>query len=148
MPTAMRRFTCIGGTARKFWEVAEPEQVEDNEWIVRVRFGRIGKGHQEHVKAFYARFGARNYYQTKVTEKLRKGYKEAGKSKVEKNVISYTPDYIPEQPKPCAHDKLSRKGVSWQCDSCKNKVEFDKSIEVEEFEIVAKVRRYFDRGVA
>ena len=144
-----RRFTYVGGTSKKFWEVAPPEQVEENEWIVRVNFGRIGTGGQEHVKVFYSRWSARHYHEKKISEKLAKGYKEAGKASVKKNVVSYQPDYVPMKPDPCSHDNLSRSGNVWKCTKCKNKVEFDKGTDfnVDEIQVQVKVRRFFSKGV-
>lgn len=147
----LRRFTCTRNGANKFWEISEPSQIFKDMWSVDVRFGRIGTTGQPHRKVFSSKFAARNHYIKKISEKLSKGYNEAGQATVSKNVVTYHSDYIPVKPKPCTHDDLSRKGQTWSCKNCGQKVEFEKSLRTDSGRsaVVATeitVRRYFDLG--
>ncbi len=146
-----RRFTYVGGGSNKFWEIFEPQQVDENQWAVMVRFGRIGQWGQEHTNVFSNKLAARNHYIRKVEEKQRKGYKETGQVSIKKNVVNYYPDYIqaPPKPKPCEHINLTRSGQIWRCSTCGSKVEFEKQSNeprdsAETVEIVTKVRRFFN----
>jgi predicted DNA-binding WGR domain protein len=143
-----RRFTCIRNGANKFWEIEEPQQTDDTQWAVSVKFGRIGSWGQERVHVENGKYSARSYYMDKVAEKERKGYKEAGHVAVNKSVVTYQPTYIPA-PKPtsCKHDSLTRSGAKWKCGACKKEVDFGKDsapVSSVEFEVVTKVRRFFD----
>jgi len=143
-----RRFTCVGNGANKFWEIDEPKQVDQHQWAVTVKFGRIGSWGQERVHVENGKYAARSYYMDKIEEKDRKGYKEAGGVKVEKNVVTYQPTYI-SAPKPlaCKHDNLTRSGAKWKCGACKKEVDFGKDsapVSSVEFEVVTKVRRFFN----
>jgi predicted DNA-binding WGR domain protein len=144
---ATRRFTCFGGGANKFWEIDEPKQVDDHQWAITVRFGRIGSWGQERVHVENGKYAIRTYYMDKIEEKRRKGYKEAGSVKVEKNVVTYQPTYVPAPaPQGCKHDNLTRSGAKWKCGACKKEVDFGKDsapVSSVEFEVVTKVRRFF-----
>ena len=147
----MRKFTCIGGGSRKFWEVEEPEQVDKSLWAVKVRFGRIGQWGQERVHFESSKWAANSYYMEKVGEKERKGYKETGKAEVKNNVVTYTPDYLDNSPKPqaCSHDSLARSGKTWKCNACKKTIDFGRDaapVESMGIEVVTQVRRFFDLG--
>lgn len=141
---SIRRFTYVKDSSRKFWEIHAPKQI-NNTWSVQVHFGRIGTAGQYHTKLFTgkSRWYADKFYNGKIAEKLAKGYSEAGFPSVKKNVVSYVPDYVPVKPKPCQHDNLTRKGSSWTCNACGNKVEFDKTVEVK-FGVESEARRFFD----
>jgi predicted DNA-binding WGR domain protein len=141
----MRKFTFIGGGSRKFWQIEYPIEIQ-GQWCVGVAFGRIGTSGQHRTKIFYgkSKWYADKYYDDKISEKIHKGYVETGKTSVKKNVVTYTPDYVETKPKPCSHDNLTRAGNTWTCNACKSAVEFDKTLKVEEVEVVTKVRRFFD----
>lgn len=141
-----RKFTYVGGGSSKFWEIARPTLGPNNTWSVKVWFGRIGTWGQSHTNVFHSMYAANAHYQKKINEKIVKGYKETGQVEIKKSVVNYTPDYIlpAAKPKACPHDNLTRNGSTWKCKTCGDKVEFEKSAPVEEFEVVAKVRRYFD----
>ncbi len=148
MPSSTkRRFTYVGGGSNKFWEIYEPFQ-NDGEWVVEVNFGRIGGWAQDHQNVFHYQHAATLHYLSKIDEKLRKGYKEAGKVEVKKNVANYTA-YAPPKPKPvpvCQHNALTRSGDKWTCTSCKKQVEFDKpATQNMTMEIMTtKVKRFFN----
>ena len=161
-----RRFTCVGNGANKFWEIDEPKQVDQHQWAVTVKFGRIGSWGQERVHVENGKYAARSYYMDKIEEKDRKGYKEAGGVKVEKNVVTYQPTGYGKflqplfqrfafkitqdsttQPLACKHDNLTRSGAKWKCGACKKEVDFGKDsapVSSVEFEVVTKVRRFFN----
>ena len=63
-----RRFECVEGSSRKFWEVV----VEGPQ--VKVTFGRIGTAGQTDVKSFDDAAAANKHAEHKVREKLRKAY--------------------------------------------------------------------------
>lgn len=75
-----RRFTYVGGSSSKFWEINKPIALPNNAggsyWSVRVRFGRIGTVGQGHNKIFNYKYAAVLYHDAKIHEKLNKGYKE------------------------------------------------------------------------
>lgn len=145
---APRKFTCTRNGANKFWEIEEPVQVDENQWAVTVRFGRIGSWGQDRVHVESGKYAARAYYMDKIEEKEKKGYKDAGGVYVKKNVVTYQPSYIPVAAPPvCKHDSLSRAGSKWKCSSCKKEVDFGKDsapVSSVEFEVVTKVRRFFN----
>lgn len=143
-----RRFTYISGSSRKFWEIAEPEEVSKDRWAVTVKFGRIGTWGQDHTNVFSSKWAARQHYINKISEKGKKGYKEAGQATVKQNVVNYTPDYLqpPPKVKQCIHNGLKRDGAKWKCSECGKVVEFDKATPVAELEVVTTVRRYFNLG--
>jgi predicted DNA-binding WGR domain protein len=146
MSDSPRRFTFIAASSRKFWEIKEPEQVENNRWAVTVTFGRIGTWGQDHTNVFSSKYAAREHYMRKIAEKEKKGYKETGKAQVKNNVVNYTPDYVQPAPKTkqCLHNGLVRAGTKWKCSECGKVVEFEKTASVQELEVVATVRRYFN----
>jgi len=67
-----RRFEFQEGKSSKFWEIA----VHGREHTVR--FGRIGSGGQCQTKSFASEAAAQNDADRLITEKKRKGYREAG----------------------------------------------------------------------
>lgn len=143
----MRRYTNTRDGHNKFWEI-EVDQVGDK-WLARVRFGRIGSWGQERTKVFNYQTGAIRFMNEKINEKLGKGYKEAGKATVVKNVVNYQPDYVPVKAKPCAHNNLIASGKNkWKCKACDTEVDFSGSNVVPDgpsntFEIATTVRRFF-----
>jgi predicted DNA-binding WGR domain protein len=66
----MRRFEFIGGASDKFWEIS----VKGKE--VQVRFGRNGTHGQSEVKSFSDEAKAQKHAESRIAEKLRKGYRE------------------------------------------------------------------------
>lgn len=71
-----RRFTFVQGKSNKFWEA----EVLDKRLIVR--YGRIGTIGQTMFEDFGTFDAAINAAQKKCNEKIKKGYKEVGKSVV------------------------------------------------------------------
>lgn len=71
------RFEFSEGNSNKFWEidVVHDETGEASEAYVIVRYGRIRRDGQENVKEFPSYNDALAYYERKIKEKLRKGYK-------------------------------------------------------------------------
>lgn len=160
------RYEYRGGGSNKYWEIFQPMTINDD-WVVDVRFGRIGTSGQSHRKVFGSKWSADRYYDSKVEEKLRKGYHVTGSqgakvppSTVPKYIqpgpqpplsVGFTslidPKFSPPKPKACEHTTLSRKGGNtWECASCKHKVEFDKApgaVEVAKPEFETRVRRFF-----
>ncbi len=68
------RYEFIGGTSKKFWEVVEPYEFNGS-WAVKVYFGRIGTEGQTNIKVCWSATAAKQYYDRKIDEKLKKGYK-------------------------------------------------------------------------
>lgn len=147
----MQRYEYIGGSSRKFWEIDPVHQEGDDEWVVRVKFGRLGTAGQTHSKVFGWKTAAERYRTSKVEEKLRKGYtlKNAPKpiQKAQPTFTQTVPwDWQPPKPiKPaCQHVTITRTGNKYKCNACGDQVEFDKpqvAAEAPEFE--TKVRRFF-----
>lgn len=139
----MQRYEYVGGTSRKFWEVEDVDEQGKN-WIVRVRYGRIGKGAQTHTKIFSYETGALRYRQEKILEKTRKGYvlKTPPKPapKVQPLVAAWKPPVKPA----CQHVTITRNGNKYKCNACGDQVEFDKpQVEASQPEFQQRVRRYF-----
>lgn len=153
----MERYEFIGGSSRKFWEVEPVRQEGDSEWVVRVRFGRLGTSGQTHSKVFSYCSAANRYRAEKIEEKRRKGYtlKSAPKPKpVQKAQPVWLPsadqtaflEKIVKKPV-CQHVTITRNGNKYKCNACGDQVEFDKpqaAIEAPEFE--TRVRRFFAGG--
>jgi predicted DNA-binding WGR domain protein len=80
MSDSARTFTYVGGRSNKWWRIYTPKVHEDQQWpkdwAVKVEYGRTGTEGQSHVKVFYAQSAARHYYESKISEKMSKGYKE------------------------------------------------------------------------
>jgi len=70
VPASVRHFEFIGGSSRKFWEIA----VTGNSFTVR--FGRIGTAGQEQTKAFVDESKAAREAEKLIAEKVKKGYVE------------------------------------------------------------------------
>ncbi len=142
----MKRYEYVGGTSRKFWEIEEVDEQGKN-WIVRVRYGRIGKGAQTHTKIFSYETGALRYRQEKILEKTRKGYvlKTPPKPKPQPTFVETVPWTWKPPVKPvCQHVTITRNGNKYKCNACGDQVEFDKpQVEVEQPEFQQRVRRYF-----
>lgn len=138
----MLRYEYVSESSRKFWEIYPVDQ-DGGDFIVRVRFGRLGTSGQEHIKVFSYSSGAARYRQEKITEKVRKGYRLKSSPVIVPKVQTVTP-----KPAPCAHDTLARKGNAYECVKCKKNVEFDKpQDDLAAPALQQKVRRYFDRSV-
>ena len=71
--TTPRRFEFNGGNSHKFWAV----WITD-ESVVHVNYGRIGNAGQHQIKDCGTRWGAQDYMEDKIREKLGKGYVETG----------------------------------------------------------------------
>jgi predicted DNA-binding WGR domain protein len=69
----VRYFEFIGGSSRKFWEVA----VQGNSFTVR--FGRIGTAGQSQTKTFADEAKAKREAEGLIAEKLKKGYTETAR---------------------------------------------------------------------
>jgi predicted DNA-binding WGR domain protein len=135
----MRRYECRKGTANKFWEIDLPKPLYDT-WSVTVRYGKIGTVGLSHTKAFNSKWEAAKYHDAKVSEKLGKGY-----------TFTQTPKPVSQPVKEaCGHVTLNRKGSTYTCFLCGDKVEFSEpqaKVDTPEFETT--VRRFFDlRGRA
>lgn len=146
------RYEYVGGTSRKFWEVF-PVDEKDGDYIVRVRFGRLGTAGQERIKVFTYQSAANRYRNEKIGEKERKGYKIKAEVKTQTGWEQWKGQpaaVLPPKPKPlCAHLTLMRKNGVYECTTCNKSVEFDKpqfNTATPEFE--KKVRRYFDMSAA
>ena len=66
----MRRFEMVEGKASKFWEV----EVQDN--LVVVHFGRIGTKGQSRTKKHISNLSATYHADERIKEKLAEGYLE------------------------------------------------------------------------
>jgi predicted DNA-binding WGR domain protein len=69
---SMRHFEFIGGSSRKFWEIA----LSENSFTVR--FGRIGTPGQSQTKSFADEAAAKREADKLIAEKVKKGYVEKG----------------------------------------------------------------------
>lgn len=69
-PGSVRHFQFIGGSSRKFWEVAVSGK------SFTVRFGRIGTAGQSQTKTFADEAKAKREAECLIAEKLKKGYLE------------------------------------------------------------------------
>ncbi|HWX20733.1 MAG TPA: AAA domain-containing protein [Candidatus Binatia bacterium] len=69
-PDSVRHLEFVGGSSRKFWEIA----MSGNSFTVR--FGRIGTAGQSQTKTFADQTKAKSEAEHLVSEKLRKGYVE------------------------------------------------------------------------
>lgn len=144
-----KRYEYIGGSSRKFWEIDPVHREDDDIFVVRVKFGRIGTAGQTHTKIFSYSTSADRYRDGKIEEKLRKGYKliTPKATPVQKaNPLLYIPTDTPIQKvkAACQHNTISRSGSTWKCQKCGDTVEFDKPVttmETPEFE--TRVRRFF-----
>ena len=156
------RYEFIGGSSKKFWEIFPVDEFAKGEYVVRVKYGRIGTAGQENVKIFSYESGAERYYDEKIREKVKKGYKLKESPKVTFGTVAInqkkklpilmgTPMLI-EKPKPvapaCKHFTLTQINGLYTCTNCKKTVEFDKPQPVATPEFETKVRRYFDMGAA
>lgn len=164
----MRRFTFVAGRSSKFWNIHEPRHVADQDsWIVRVDFGRIGTAGQRHVKIFGTRWGAEAYYNSKIVEKRLKGYVEqyAG-DVIRRRVQEHAPAMVrrpilmgraeellpPSRTIPavlgpggrCVHDSLKKSGAgTWKCNGCGESIEFEKQIDASKV-TPALAKRFID----
>ena len=66
----MRRFECLEGSSRKFWEI----DLQDTDFTVR--FGRLGTEGQQQHKSFASSAKARSEHDKLIAEKQKKGYVE------------------------------------------------------------------------
>jgi len=161
------RYEYRGGGSNKYWEIFKPLTINDD-WVVDVIFGRIGTSGQSHRKIFASKWRADHYHDSKVEEKLRKGYHVTGVQgakmapkpapkyinlgpqpplSVQALTSLADPKFVQPAPKACEHVTLSRKGGNtWECASCKHKVEFDKApqaVDAAKPEFETRVRRFF-----
>jgi predicted DNA-binding WGR domain protein len=146
----MRKFECTEGKSNKYWDIAKPYEIGkggsavSSEWIVRVRYGRIGTSGQTHSKVFPMSFQAHDYYDRKIIEKVAKGYVEHQGIKVAKPkaaVIKKTFD-LDDVVAECEHSNLSRKGNSWKCWTCGHTVEL--MMEASVGVVEEKVKRFIN----
>jgi len=130
------RYEFVGGTSRKFWEINEPYVVPHAqtgpEWIVEIRYGRIGTEGRPHTRVFWSQSGALNYYTAKTNEKLREGYQRrtyapSAWTSPRPRYATPTPAVAHVVPKDCDHAALSKRGpTKWACVKCGALVEFEK----------------------
>jgi predicted DNA-binding WGR domain protein len=151
----MLRYEFIGGSSRKFWEIF-PVNLSGYDYIVRVRYGRIGTNGQENIKVFERESAAKRYYDEKIEEKCRKGYKKKTSTPTPAPLTTgltwpvFPLGVLAPKPKAqpaCEHATLTRRDGTYVCMACKKQVEFDKA-PVDTPEVQQKVRRFFDRSVS
>jgi len=130
------RLEFIGHGSNKFWEIEQP-RAQDNQFVVWVRFGKIGTEGQYHPNVFWSLRAATEHYQKKIREKLRKGYTDVRGSR---NAVQET---SPARAV-CEHLELTKSGENiWKCADCRTTIEFEKKPGTVAIE-PARVRRFID----